>query len=211
MSFTYHIAKLKQKLGQALFHLASCKETTPLRIKKAIYYSLFESQLRFSAIVYGSASNNELEKIFKQQKRALRLVSGASYTDHTDPLFSKNNILKLQDLIDLERAIHVHQYIHGKLPVSFDASYLEQVDRELLPRRKDPLCFKIPTTTKALCRSPTVLLIKAWNSLPYSIKSIADPSQFKQAIVDKNISSYNDICSKDNCYSCINSHFNIPN
>ena len=208
MSFTFHIAKLKIKLGQALFHLASCKETTPLRIKKAIYFSLFESQLRFSSIIYGSASNNELEKIFKQQKRAIRLISGASYSDHTDPLFNRNKILKLNDLINLERSIHVHKYTHGKLPIAFYTNYLEQVDSESMSRRGDPLCYKLPRVPKNLSRSPVVQIVKAWNSLPHSIKIISEPTLFKQAIVDVYVSGYNDICSKKNCYSCITSKFN---
>ena len=207
LTFTYHIKKLKIKLGHALFHLSSCKETTPLRIKRAIYFSLFESQLRFSALVYGSASSNDLEKIFKQQKRALRLISGASYSDHTDPLFLKNRILKAKDLFDLERVIHIHKFRHGKLPASFNSEYLSLMDSESLSRRDDPLCYKLPITDKSLVRSPKILMIKAWNKLSYDIKSIGDQNLFKNAIEDKFIGTYNEVCVELNCYSCANSNF----
>ena len=207
LSFTYHIAKLKIKLGHALYHLSSCKNTTPLRIRKSVYYSLFESQLRFSSVIYGSASKNELEKLFKQQKRAIRLVSGANFADHTDPLFLKNGILKIDDLIDLERATHVHRFRHGTLPKSFNDSYLTLKDSESLSRREDPLCYKLPAVPGFLSRSPMFLLIKAWNALPHEVKSIDNPAKFKQAIFEKSLAGYTDICSEENCYSCLNARF----
>ena len=207
LTFTNHVARLKIKLGHALYHLSSCKDTTPLRIKKSIYYSLFESQLRFSAIVYGSAGKNEMEKLFKQQKRAIRLVSGASFAEHTDALFMRNGILKLEDLIDLERALHVHKYRNGNLPKSFDDNYLSLKDQGSLSRREDLLCYQLPSVPKSLSRSPTILLIKAWNALPYDVKSISNPITFKQAIVERSLAKYTEVCSKDNCYSCINARF----
>ena len=64
-SFTSHTGKLCKNLSSALYALNISRLNSPLRIRKLLYHSLFESHLRFGAAAYGSASLKELEKILE--------------------------------------------------------------------------------------------------------------------------------------------------
>ena len=67
--YFYHIEKLKAKLNSALYSLSSSKENTPKRIRLTIYRALFESQIRFASIIFGSASETKLEELLILQKK----------------------------------------------------------------------------------------------------------------------------------------------
>ena len=42
--------------------------------------------------------NNKIGKLFKLQKKAIRILSDKRYSQHTDPLFFELGILKLSDI-----------------------------------------------------------------------------------------------------------------
>ena len=44
------------------------------------------------------SSGYENEKIFKLQKKAIRIISLAKYNAHTEPLFKTLNLLKINDI-----------------------------------------------------------------------------------------------------------------
>ena len=61
-----------------------------------------------------------ITKLFKFQKRAIRIVSNSSYLSHTKPLFEKFKTLTISDLYDKELGIFMYKYKKGMLPSSFD-------------------------------------------------------------------------------------------
>ena len=66
-----------------------------------------------------NATQTTLKRTITLQKRALRTINNVSYNSHTDPLFKKSNILKLNDLFDHESGLFMHNYVMNKLPESF--------------------------------------------------------------------------------------------
>ena len=201
LSFKHHIAKIKIKLSLAIYQLAQCKNNTPLSIKLGVYHSLFESHVRFGASVYGSASESDLHELFIQQKSAVRLLTSSHSKAHTDPIFYNLKILKLSDLLKLERIILVHKYKHGHLPRAFTNSFLPSINS--IGRRGDPNDYSYPAKLdKNNIRLPTNLLISSWNQLPAHLKTIGELKLFKQAFMDLTFESYNVECSLPHCFTC---------
>ena len=203
LDFSEHIGKLKNKINSGLYFLRKAKDDSPIRIRLNIYRALIESSFRFAATVYGSASDLKIEELFKLQKTALRLIANTFYRAHTEPLFVKYKILKLQDLFSLLRASIIHQYRKGKLPSSFDKHFFTFINEDELPRRNDPLYVRLPLLNiPALSRNPYMLICKDWNNVPYDIKIIPQFSLFKKALTEHYLSSYNSVCSELNCMAC---------
>ena len=203
LTFYQHISKIKMKLGLAIYQLSACKYLTPEQVKKNIYYSIFESNLRFAAPIYGSAKESELNCIFLQQKRAVRLITNAKFKDHTDPIFYKLRILKLPDLLNLERIIIAHKFKHRRLPNAFPTNFLLSIDHNDLGRRGDisGFVYRNPPT-KMTIRHPINMIISSWNSLDPYLKTIGNIKDFKKTFTDSVIESYNIECSVKNCFSC---------
>ena len=86
---------------------------------QSIYYALFQSQLMYGVMAWGTAGKFLLEKIRLIQKKAVRIISSAKYTAHTSEIFKKLHILKLDDLFKAQTASFMWDFDHGTLPGAF--------------------------------------------------------------------------------------------
>ena len=77
-----------------------------------LYQSLVHFHLLYCPIIISCSSNQDLEKIFKIQKKAIRIVTNSSYHAHTAPLSAKHKILLLNKII-LQAKLHfMHSISH---------------------------------------------------------------------------------------------------
>jgi len=76
--------------------------------------------LTYCNIAWARTSNCRLAPLIKLQKRAVRIVHKARYREHSSPFFKSLNILKLQDINNLQIAVFMYKYYHNLLPLLFD-------------------------------------------------------------------------------------------
>ena len=110
LTYRSHIDYISTKISKSigiLFKLSNIK--VPKAILKQIYYSLIQSYLNYNICCYLGTSNTHINRLFLLQKRAVRIISGASFFDHTDPLFFSNKILKIHDLYKLNVALYMYE------------------------------------------------------------------------------------------------------
>ena len=89
LSWKFHINELSKKLGRAIGVIYRLKNMNcPKSVLFSIYCSLFQSQLSYGLMAWGSASKNLIEKIFLLQKK-LCASSQMHCTQPTQNLFSK--------------------------------------------------------------------------------------------------------------------------
>jgi hypothetical protein len=53
------------------------------------------------------------------QKKAIRIINGAPYNSHTEPLFKNNSILPVDLLVKYFKLLFMYDYCHNLLPLSF--------------------------------------------------------------------------------------------
>jgi hypothetical protein len=104
------------------------------------------------------------------QKRIICVISGAKYNDHTNPLFIKNNILKLDDIYKVEVAKIVFKFKQNVLPSSLQNIFTLNYDlHDSITRQCNDLHVMRSRTTLAsqhlVCKGPQV-----WNALPSKLK-----------------------------------------
>ena len=58
---------------------------------------------------------NDCHRITTLQKKCIRTITISKYNDHTDPLFSKLNLLKRTDIFNLQQLQFYYRYIKGDL------------------------------------------------------------------------------------------------
>ena len=68
-------------------------------------------------------------KIYKLQKKAIRIINLGQYNAHTEPLFKKNRILKLMDIYKLQQQKFYYKFVNHKLPSYFQSFSLERGSR----------------------------------------------------------------------------------
>ena len=93
-----HIDHIASKMSKIVGILARIRHHVPLHIPLQIYHSLIFPYTLYGILVWGQASQRDLEKVLILQKRALRLIFFANKRSHAIPLFIASNILPVNML-----------------------------------------------------------------------------------------------------------------
>ena len=125
LTWKYHLFELRKKLSKSIGILYKMSKLSTPRVLITLYYSLFFSHLSYGISVWGNADDKYIEKIRLLQNRVVRILNNSDYYASTAPIFSKLNILSLDD-------IYLHQFgslmwdqDHGNLPNCFDTYFKE--------------------------------------------------------------------------------------
>ena len=126
LSWKFHINELCKKLGRVIGIIYRLKKTNcPKSVLLCIYSSLFQSQLCYGIMAWGSASKNLIEKLYLLQKKAIRIISNASYTANSKPLFKELDLLNIWDLFEHQVANFMFDFDHGTLPDVFSSYFVK--------------------------------------------------------------------------------------
>ena len=204
LTWVGHIEHVCKKLASANFALNSSKNFLPLKVRKMIYHSLFDSHLLFGNLLWGCASNKLLDKVGNLQKRCIRNVSLKSFRAHTEPIFKNLEILNLSDKLAFSKSVFMHQYRNNKLPVSFSDLFTEiTCTDERQTRHNDYNYMNTPATKTYLESFPYKKFVSNWNSLSIDLKSTADAAEFQQLLKEHFLANYsNNIQCDVPCFSC---------
>ena len=100
------------KLSRMIGVFSKIGENLNLSSLKTLYFSFIQPSLQYGINFWFPVSKDLQNKIFRLQKKAVRLINKSSFSAHTEPLFSKNKILKLKDLYYLETCKFIHQEVN---------------------------------------------------------------------------------------------------
>ena len=84
-SFRYH-NKLSKNVGE-LYRI----KMLPINILRMIYNAIIAPFLDYGICIWGSAANIDLNRHFKLQKRAIRIVNHSPFLAHTSSIFYSLN------------------------------------------------------------------------------------------------------------------------
>ena len=79
--------------------------------------------LNYCAENWGNSYETNLNKIFIKQKRIIRMISKVHFREHTNPLFKKLKILKLNDLIKLRTSMLMYKASNKNLPENLQSMF----------------------------------------------------------------------------------------
>ena len=197
LNWEYHINHVKNKLSSAIYALNQVKNYISSNTMKTIYNSLFQPHLEYSIITWGLSRHKDIESLRLKQKKAVRIVSKSKFNAHCDPLFSRLNVLKYDDILNSNIAGFVSKFLNNKLPLSFN-----DVFQSLNSQRVRNLKAKIPKM-KSLDCFPTVAFPRVWNKFGLNVKSCKSYKLSKLKFKKCKIQSYSTFrCDKRKCYPC---------
>ena len=127
-------------------------------------------------------SGSQIEKIFKLQNRALRIINFENFHASPDPLYINNDILKLNDLFRLQNCLFVHDYLNNSLPACFEDYYFKLNYFNVQTRNSNLGCLFLPSknTTKYGLNLITQKFINSWNSITKDFKAdLSSISRYK--------------------------------
>ncbi len=100
LSFSWkkHTDNVSNKCLRVIGILNRIKHILPTQTRVLLYNSLILPHINHCIMAWGRQSN----RMFKLQKRAIRIVANSKYNAHTEPLFKLYGFLKLSDVLTLQ-------------------------------------------------------------------------------------------------------------
>ena len=200
ISWKAHCSYICKKLSRTIGVLKRLKYILPTQVLLSIYNSLFVPHVTQSITVWG----HKPYRIFKLQKRAIRLVFKAKYNAHTDVLFKKSNSLKFEDIYKSSLLKLYYKYNNNTLPTYFENMFDPVLTMHQYDLRQNEPRFPQPRKQfTALCiryQIPAFI-----STVPSCIKDKVMTHSFKgfcNYVKRYYINLYKETCEKLNCYAC---------
>ena len=167
-----------------------------------MYNTLILPHINYNIMVWG----NHTDKIFKQQKKSLRIITCSKYNCHTNPIFKDLKILKVQDILYQKILKFYFKLKNDSLPRSFNYLTLtHSYDIHHHDTRANTL-LTVPLFKYSF--SKQCLSYKVVNTVNKSEKCIIDKitthslNGFSNYIKNLCIQNYDTECHITNCYIC---------
>jgi len=110
LQWNAHIKALACKLSKVAFMIKSLREILSTYMVRNFYFTKFQSLLRFGILLWGGVGGETNKKIFRLQKRVIRLMAGVNSRTSCRQLFKKLNILTLSSLYILEVTCFIRKH-----------------------------------------------------------------------------------------------------
>jgi hypothetical protein len=213
LNFKYHIKQLSSKLSRALYILRTVKNILSKQALKTIYFSIFHCHLIYAIQIWSCTFPGPLTEIFLKQKQAIRLISGAKFNAHTEPLFKNLAILPLNDLCIYFKLQFVQQFKNGYLPQLLHDTWILNSARHQHPdegnhgyemRNFDDFFIPFSRLTTS-DRLPLISFSKLWNNFSNNeIKLVANKKEFNNKLKIHLLSTLNAtiVCARLTCQAC---------
>lgn len=143
-----------------------------------------------------------MTRLITLQKKAIRIINKAKYNSHTDPLFKKLNLLKIEDIYKMHCIKIFSNSRQGILPSYLTEQLLTNESFHNYNTRQITNIHNLPIKTKLEEQTLNMKISKVWNSLPEDIKTQALSRSSTAYIKRKFISHYQQLCYIPNCYIC---------
>ena len=202
LSWSAHTTKIQNKISRAMGVINRLKNFLPTSIKVMLYNALILPHINFNILLWGQFSS----RIFKLQKKIMRILVCSKYNAHTEPIFKSLNMLKIEDIYTISKLKFYYKHVHNKLPFCLQKIPIQLVsdihrhatrnqNKFSVPRvnhhfANNAICYKIP---KCLNDVHTCVLEKV---------NTHSLSGFNFYLKRYYIDRYSLNCLIDNCYIC---------
>ena len=100
-----HVDKISSKISKNIFLLRNLANNLSQEVLKTAYFALIQSHLEYSILVWGHSASSD--RLFRLQRRALRIVAGLRYREDCKQYFGKLNIMTLPFLYIYNSLIYI--------------------------------------------------------------------------------------------------------
>ena len=147
-----------------------------------IYYGIFSSLLFYGSQIWGQ-QNVITKKLQILQNKAMRIIHFQPPRSSATPIFKFANILKLNDLVNLQNVLLAHDSLNDKLPVSLRGK-MDFVTHPYGTRNLEYLQLRRPRTKTVLYGSKSInsKSIDIWNFINKNCNLVDDLHKKSRAV-----------------------------
>ena len=170
-------------------------------------------RLKLLSVINGSQTNNnnilswgfKSDRIFKLQKRAVRIITCSKYSAHREPWIKTLNLLKIEDIMKTKPLKLYYRYKQNELPKYFESMFTESDDNLSHDTRHKSVLYKLPTKTSTGRLYIRHYIPELLSKTPECLTEKLDThsfSGFSNYMKNYYIRNYNESCLIEKCYVC---------
>ena len=169
LNFKSHIENIVGKISKTVGVFYKIKSLVPNQVLISLYYSLVYPYLIYCVLIWGGTFRSYLDKILLLQKKIVRIITNSEYLAHSDPLFHRTGILKIQEIYDYQLSIFAYK----------NQNNFTSFTHEYQTRFRD---IAVPTFQRLSIsqRSLSYAAPSMFNSLPNEVKNSRSLPMFKK-------------------------------
>lgn len=163
-----HIDSVCKNLNKALYHIKVLRYQVDRNVLLSCYYAYAYSAMKYCILIWGHSP--ECLRVFRIQKRIIRLIFGLTYLESCRGVFKEGNLLTFYGLYIYELIMFIRKNL-GTLRFNRDVHTYNT-------RNSSDVFIEGYRTTR-LSHSPIIKGSYYYNSLPNQIKGIQSINNFK--------------------------------
>jgi hypothetical protein len=171
LSWDFHVENLINRLSKLCFALKTAKAFLSRNVLRTMYFAYFLSLLKYDILFWGNSRN--LKKVFKLQKRAVRLIANIPSTASCMPYLRNYKIMTLSCLYIYEVLLYTRMSLDTFKTNSMFHSYDTRNKSKLFITRHNTTLFE-----QIIAYSGVLI----YNRVPSEIKGIKSTTLFKKTL-----------------------------
>jgi len=178
LTWNDHIKSISSKIAKNIGIIARTARILPPSIRLNLYYTLVYPYLAYCNLVWASTYTTRLQRLIMLQKRAIRIVAGATYGSHTNPLFLNFRVLRVEQIRLFQTGEFMYRYGRDLLPPVYKGFFNLVSEIHSYPTRnsKNYRCAFAQTNTRLF--SMKYVGASLWNKIPQEIRQMPTLSLF---------------------------------
>ena len=169
-----------------------------------LYNALVLPHLQYCLMIWGDFKESHNltlgSSLLKLQKRLVGIIAGEFGKYHSDPLFARFSILKVEDLYRQQLRIHAWKFWNNKLPENQKGMLCRVSDVHRYSTRLAGTGISLGAQDH---RCMSYKIPKEWESLPNTLREMLSITGFKNKSKESFFGKYKEFrCTTRNCYIC---------
>ena len=168
--FKQHISMISTKLSRAVGIMYKLKHILPAYVLKQLYFAFFHPHLLYGIIIWAATFKSYLEPLNILQNKAIKIIDNRKWCDRVTPIYKHLNILKLEDLLNLETSKFMFKLMNGsQLQPGIFSSFFTKVSNihsRITRSSLNNLLYLPNLRSNRLQRSIRYRGVKIWNDVP---------------------------------------------
>lgn len=165
-------------MSRCIAVLNKAKHALDHKSLRTLYCTLVLPYLIYCVEVWGNNYMTTIHPLLILQKKAIRIIHGAGYRDHTNSLFLQSKLIKFKDMVDFHTAQILFKAKNNLLPENIQTLFTGREGGYNLRGKFKFKILKARTTRKTFCIS--ICGVKLWNSLEGTLRECPNINQFKK-------------------------------
>lgn len=193
LTWKIHIDNISKNISKGVGIINRLKHFVPERIMYSLYCTLVLPYINYGILAWGNSCKRYLEKIFKLQKKALRMISKSHFLSHSAPIFKEYNLLNVYDTYELDMGTFMYKYFTNQLPKIFNNYFVENNNQRRYHTRNTEYYKICKTRTQFANKTMRSAGPRNWNMTDENIKSASSVKHFRSQIKTNLIMKYTGI------------------